>query len=156
MMMSLETPETCRGWRNILVLRISCASSWFSYTRLYRDAIKLTIYLKYFDTKPLCVQHFLWRSQSSRWFTPFHTFVLLQLLKTVSNCFADRSISSTRTVEISLYSYSKFVFDKPNDGLCLSLLSRHRVELRQWQCFLLQVKPFSACNFEIACLRNLF
>ena len=35
-MMGLDTPETCRGWRNIL--RISCTSSWFFFTRLYRDA----------------------------------------------------------------------------------------------------------------------
>jgi len=35
-MMGLDTPETCRGWRNIL--RISCASSSFSFTWLYRDA----------------------------------------------------------------------------------------------------------------------
>jgi hypothetical protein len=34
-MMGLDTPETCRGWRNIL--RISCALSWFLFTRLYRD-----------------------------------------------------------------------------------------------------------------------
>jgi hypothetical protein len=34
--MSLDTPETCRGWRNIL--RISCESSWFFFTQLYRDA----------------------------------------------------------------------------------------------------------------------
>ena len=34
--MGLDAPETCRGWRN--VLRISCASSWFYFTRLYRDA----------------------------------------------------------------------------------------------------------------------
>jgi len=31
-MLGLDTPETCSGWRNIL--RISCASSWFSFTRL--------------------------------------------------------------------------------------------------------------------------
>ena len=36
LMKGLNTPETCRGWRNIL--SISCASSWFSFTRLYRDA----------------------------------------------------------------------------------------------------------------------
>ena len=36
-MMGLDTPETCRGWRNIL--RISCASSWFFFTRLYRDTL---------------------------------------------------------------------------------------------------------------------
>jgi hypothetical protein len=30
-LMGLDTPETCRGWRNIL--RIRCASSWFSFTR---------------------------------------------------------------------------------------------------------------------------
>jgi hypothetical protein len=36
LMMGLNMPETCRGWWNIL--RISCASSWFSFTRLYRDA----------------------------------------------------------------------------------------------------------------------
>jgi len=36
LMMEVDTPETCRGWRNIL--RISCASSWFLCTRLYRDA----------------------------------------------------------------------------------------------------------------------
>jgi hypothetical protein len=35
-MMGLDTPETCWGWRNIL--RISCASSWFFFTRIYRDA----------------------------------------------------------------------------------------------------------------------
>jgi hypothetical protein len=34
-MMGLDTPETCGGWRNIL--RISCASSWFFFTRLYWD-----------------------------------------------------------------------------------------------------------------------
>jgi hypothetical protein len=28
-MMDLDMPETCTGWRNIL--RISCASSWFSF-----------------------------------------------------------------------------------------------------------------------------
>jgi len=31
LMMGLETPETCTGWRNIL--RISFASSWFFFTR---------------------------------------------------------------------------------------------------------------------------
>ena len=36
LMMGLDTPETCRVWRNIL--RISCASSWVFFTRLYRDA----------------------------------------------------------------------------------------------------------------------
>ena len=36
LMMGLDTPETCRGSRNIL--RISCASSWFFFTHLYRDA----------------------------------------------------------------------------------------------------------------------
>jgi hypothetical protein len=36
LMMGLDTPETCRSWRN--VLRISCASIWFFFTRLYRDA----------------------------------------------------------------------------------------------------------------------
>jgi len=36
LMMGLDTCETCRGWRNIL--RISCASSWFFFTRIYRDA----------------------------------------------------------------------------------------------------------------------
>ena len=30
LMMGLDTPETCRGWRNIL--RISCASSWSFFT----------------------------------------------------------------------------------------------------------------------------
>jgi len=33
LMMGLDTPETCRGWRNIL--RISCASSWFFFTHRY-------------------------------------------------------------------------------------------------------------------------
>ena len=32
LMMGLDTPETCRGWRNLL--RISCALSWFFFTRL--------------------------------------------------------------------------------------------------------------------------
>jgi hypothetical protein len=32
LMMGLDRPETCRGWRNIL--RISCALSWFFFTRL--------------------------------------------------------------------------------------------------------------------------
>jgi hypothetical protein len=36
LMIGLDTPETYRGWRNIL--RISCASSWFFFMRLYRDA----------------------------------------------------------------------------------------------------------------------
>jgi len=36
LMMGLDTPKTCRGWWN--VLRISCASSWFLFTRLYGDA----------------------------------------------------------------------------------------------------------------------
>jgi len=36
LMMGRDTPETCRGWRNIL--SISCASSWFFFTQLYRDA----------------------------------------------------------------------------------------------------------------------
>jgi len=31
LMMGLDTPETCRGSRNML--RISCASSWFFFTR---------------------------------------------------------------------------------------------------------------------------
>jgi len=35
-MMGLDMPKTCRGWRNII--RISCASSWFFFTWLYRDA----------------------------------------------------------------------------------------------------------------------
>jgi len=35
-MMGLDMSETCIGWRNIL--RISCASSWFFFTRLYWDA----------------------------------------------------------------------------------------------------------------------
>jgi len=30
-MMGLDTPETCRGWRNIL--RVSCASSWVFFTQ---------------------------------------------------------------------------------------------------------------------------
>jgi hypothetical protein len=34
LMIGLDTPETCRGWRNIL--RISCASSWFSFRRSER------------------------------------------------------------------------------------------------------------------------
>ena len=33
--MGLDTAETCRGWRNIL--RISCASNWFFFTRLYQN-----------------------------------------------------------------------------------------------------------------------
>ena len=32
-MMGLDTPETCRCWRNIL--RIICASSWFFFTRFF-------------------------------------------------------------------------------------------------------------------------
>jgi hypothetical protein len=32
LMMGLHMPETCRSWRNIL--RISCASRWFFFTRL--------------------------------------------------------------------------------------------------------------------------
>jgi hypothetical protein len=35
LMMGLDRPETCRCWRNIL--RICCASSCFSFARLYRD-----------------------------------------------------------------------------------------------------------------------
>jgi len=36
LMMGLDTPETCRGWRSIL--RISWESSWLFCTRLYPDA----------------------------------------------------------------------------------------------------------------------
>ena len=36
LMMGLDMPETYRGWRNIL--RICCASRWFFFARLYRDA----------------------------------------------------------------------------------------------------------------------
>jgi hypothetical protein len=36
LMMDLDTPETCRGWGNIL--RIGCASSWFFFQTLHRDA----------------------------------------------------------------------------------------------------------------------
>jgi hypothetical protein len=42
-MMGIGTPEICRGWRNIL--RINFVSSWFFFTRLYRDAGS-KIYLK--------------------------------------------------------------------------------------------------------------
>ena len=35
-MMGPDAPETCSAWRNLL--RISCASSWFFFTRLYQDA----------------------------------------------------------------------------------------------------------------------
>jgi len=35
LMMDLDTPETCRGWRN--VLHISWASSCFSFTRCYLE-----------------------------------------------------------------------------------------------------------------------
>jgi hypothetical protein len=35
-MMGIDTPETCSGSRNIL--RISCGSSWFFFSRLYGDA----------------------------------------------------------------------------------------------------------------------
>ena len=45
----LNTPETCRSWRNIL--RISCASSWFIFTRLYRNT-RLTKYKIWFWIKP--------------------------------------------------------------------------------------------------------
>jgi hypothetical protein len=37
LMIGLETPETCRGWRNIL--RISCATSRFFFTRLYHTTL---------------------------------------------------------------------------------------------------------------------
>jgi len=62
-MMGLDTPETCRGWRNILT--ISCASSWFLFTRFYRDAGQQNIqfrqmhicffFLVYIATWPLYV-----------------------------------------------------------------------------------------------------
>jgi hypothetical protein len=35
-MRGLDTPETGRGWRNLL--RIICASSWIIFTQLYLDA----------------------------------------------------------------------------------------------------------------------
>jgi hypothetical protein len=34
--MGLDTPETCTVWLNIL--KMSCASSWFFFTPLYRNA----------------------------------------------------------------------------------------------------------------------
>ena len=41
-MMGPNSPETYRGWRNIR--RISCASSWFLYTRLIFSLILFTEY----------------------------------------------------------------------------------------------------------------
>jgi len=52
----LDTPETCRGWRNIR--RISCASSWFFVTRLYRDA-RSTKYKRNYEFKILQLLNFL-------------------------------------------------------------------------------------------------
>jgi len=40
LMIGLDTPETCTGWRNLL--RISYVSSWFLFTRLYLDAARST------------------------------------------------------------------------------------------------------------------
>jgi hypothetical protein len=39
LMTGLDTPETCRGWRNIL--RISCASSWFFFTAKPNLSVKV-------------------------------------------------------------------------------------------------------------------
>ena len=49
-MMRRNTPETCTGWRNILI--IVCSSSWFFFTRLYQDArsTKQTKNVKYIHT----------------------------------------------------------------------------------------------------------
>ena len=55
-MMSLDTPEICTGWRNIL--RISCARRWFFFTQLYQDArstkhkIHINIILPYMHGSP--------------------------------------------------------------------------------------------------------
>jgi len=40
LMMGLDMPETCTGWRNIL--RISCASSWFFFTCIPRCTVNKT------------------------------------------------------------------------------------------------------------------
>ena len=57
LMMGLDGPETCRGLRNIL--RISCASSWFFFTLLYRDARSTEhyyYYYYYYYYFPVCLQ----------------------------------------------------------------------------------------------------
>jgi hypothetical protein len=46
LIMDLDTPETCRGWRNIL--RISCVSSWFFFTRLFWTLVCYSKYFYYF------------------------------------------------------------------------------------------------------------
>jgi len=51
--MGLNTPETCRGWRNIQ--RISCASSWFFFTELCR-----TNSIKYKEIMVHCVLLYNW------------------------------------------------------------------------------------------------
>ena len=38
--MGLDTPETCRGWRNML--RISCVSSWFFCTQIVIQFVPLS------------------------------------------------------------------------------------------------------------------
>ena len=71
MMMDLDTPETCRVWRNIL--RISCASSWFFFTRLlmmpscrYQITIEMFLTACFhcvtnINPPPLAfIQHFVW------------------------------------------------------------------------------------------------
>ena len=51
-MMGVDTPETCRGWRSIL--RISCASSWFSLQQLYRNVRSTTHKIRFCLWKLLC------------------------------------------------------------------------------------------------------
>jgi len=46
-MMGLDTPETCTGWRNIL--RISCVSSWFFFTRFWCKVQRSSSYNKTYN-----------------------------------------------------------------------------------------------------------
>jgi hypothetical protein len=83
-MMDIDTPETCRGLRN--TLKISCASSWFFFTRLYQDA-RSTIHKK---TEKFLVDDKLGSSE-------FH-FSVRDILKSVTTA------ANLRTINMALHS----------------------------------------------------
>jgi len=98
-MMDLDTPETCTRWRNIL--RISCASSWFFFTRYYilfvnciTETIQVTESPIYFPRGPHVDQPCsigFWPCHIILWLTHCLNFARhpLSRMKIKTKCFAD-------------------------------------------------------------------
>ena len=93
-MMDLDTPETRRGWRNIL--RICCAPSWFFFTRLvvfiirFRLVAKCACYVCYVRPSvclPTCVS----TVPTGRFFVKFDTEEFYKNLPRNSKFFLKRA-----------------------------------------------------------------